>query len=87
MTKRASELLGKPVISAEGGEKLGNVADLLLDEATHALVGVVVSRGILKTEEVLPADAVQSFGRDAVVSRSAVLTTAREWRDAHERST
>jgi uncharacterized protein YrrD len=83
MTKRATELIGKPIISAEGGEKLGTVADLLLDDVSHGLVGVVVAHGVLKNEEVLPADAVQSFGRDAVVSRSAELITARDWRESH----
>jgi uncharacterized protein YrrD len=71
------------VISADTGEKLGTVADLLLDDASHALVGVVVSHGVLKHEEILPASSVHSFGSDAVVSRSAELIGAKEWREAH----
>jgi uncharacterized protein YrrD len=87
MIKRATGLIGKPVISTSGGEMLGKVADLLLDDATHRLAGIVVARGILKSEEVLPADAVQSFGRDAVVSNSAELIGARDWREGHDPST
>lgn len=83
MTTRATHLIGKPVISAEGGEKLGSVADLLVDDVTHNVVGVVVAHGLLKHEEVLPADAIQSYGRDAVISRSSALITAQEWRDTH----
>jgi len=64
-------------------EKLGTVADLLLDDASHTLIGVVVTHGLMKHEEVLPADAVNSFGADAVVSRSAELIGAKEWSDLH----
>jgi uncharacterized protein YrrD len=77
------DVVGKPVISADTGEKLGTVADLLLDDASHALVGVVVAHGVLKHEEILPASSVHSFGSDAVVSRSAELIGAKEWREAH----
>ena len=35
MSTRVKEVLGKPVISADTGEKLGTVADLLLDDASH----------------------------------------------------
>ena len=86
MIKRATGLIGKPVISTSGGEMLGKVADLLLDDTTHRLAGIVVTRGILKSEEVLPAAAVQSFGRDAVVSNSAELIGARDWREGHDPS-
>jgi uncharacterized protein YrrD len=83
MTKRVSELIGKPVLSADGGERLGTVSDLLLQDDTHQLVGIVVTHGVLRKEQVLPASAVQSFGPDAVVSRSAELVGAKEWRDSH----
>jgi uncharacterized protein YrrD len=83
MTQRATQLIGKAVVSADNGEKLGTVSDLLLDQQGQ-LVGLVVRQGLLKTEQVLPSDAVQTLGRDAVVSRSgADLISAREWRERH----
>lgn len=86
MSTRVKDVLGKPVISADTGEKLGTVADLLLDDASHGLVGVVVTHGMLKHEQVLPASSVHSFGSDAVVSRSAELIGAKEWRETHSGS-
>ena len=88
MTKRASELIGKPVVSATTGEKLGTVSDLLLDDAGRGLVGLVLRHGLLKSEDVLVADAVQTLGPDAIVSRSGELIGAKEWHQqqrSHER--
>jgi uncharacterized protein YrrD len=81
MTQRGSQLFGKAVVSADTGERLGTVSDILLDEADHHLVGLIVKRGgLMKSEHVLPAAAVQTYGRDAVVSRSAQeLISARDW--------
>jgi uncharacterized protein YrrD len=80
MAQRGSELIGKSVLSADTGEKLGTVSDILLDESDHRLVGLVVRRGIMKSEHVLPSAAVQTYGRDAVVSRNAQeLVSARDW--------
>ena len=79
---RAKDLIGKSVVSADNGEKLGTVADLLLDDSGHQLLGLVVRHGWLKGEQVLPASAVQTLGRDAVVSRSSTdLVAARDWRE------
>jgi len=81
MAQRVTELLGKVVVSANSGERLGTVSDVLLDEIDHHLVGLVVRRGLMKSEHVLPSAAVQTFGRDTVVSRtSGDLVTAKEWR-------
>lgn len=81
MAQRVSDLFGKVVVSANNGEKLGTVSDVLLDETDHHLVGLVVRRGMMKSEHVLPSAAVQTFGRDTVVSRTAEdLVSAKEWK-------
>jgi uncharacterized protein YrrD len=73
--------MGKVVVSASNVERLGTVSDVLLDESDHHLVGLVVQRGMMKSEHVLPSNAVQTFGRDTVVSRTAEdLVSAKEWR-------
>ncbi len=85
MTQRATDLIGKPVVAADSGEKLGTVSDLLLDSSSHHLVGLVVKHGLLKGETVLPAAAVQTLGRDAIVSRSgSALVAAKDWRRAED---
>ena len=78
---RASEVIGKPIVSAETGEKLGSVADLLLDSAIIRVVGLVVDGGLFSAEHVLPYADVTMLGRDAVVTRSAYgLVGPHEWR-------
>jgi hypothetical protein len=48
------------------------------------MLGLVVKHGFMKTEDVLPAAAVQTLGRDAVVSRSSAdIVPGREWRARH----
>jgi len=83
MAQRATELIGKSVVSADTGEKLGTVADVLFDEADdHRLVGLVVRHGWRNTEAVLPAEAVHALGKDAVMSRTrGDLVPPREWRE------
>ena len=80
---RATDVIGKPVVSADTGRKLGTVADMLLDDTGRALVGLVIRHGVLRGEHVLSADDVQSLGTDAVVSRSDRLITAKEWHQGH----
>ena len=82
---RATDVIGKPVVSADTGKKLGTVGDLLLDDSGRTLVGLVVRHGVLRSEDVLSVDQVQSLGADAVVSRSDRLITAKEWREGQLR--
>jgi sporulation protein YlmC with PRC-barrel domain len=84
MAKRATSLIGKPVVSAATGQRLGTVADLLLDDAGVTVVGVVLRHGWLKSEDVLPASSLQSLGPDAVVSRTSELIGAKEWRERQQ---
>jgi uncharacterized protein YrrD len=83
MTKRATDVIGKPVVAADTGMKLGTVEDLLLDDETIEVRGVLVSHGFLKRSEILPVGAVQSLGRDAVVSRTSELVNPRDWDREH----
>ena len=80
MSQRATDLIGKPIVSADGGKKLGTVGDLLLDDRGHEVLGLVVRHGRFKSEDVLSATSIQSVGPDAVVSRSDELIGPSEWR-------
>ena len=84
MVKRATELIGKPVVAADTGEKLGTVGDLLLDDESGNLVGLVLRHGLMKSEDVMPAAAIQTLGTDTIVSRSSELIGAKEWRQRRE---
>jgi len=81
-------LIGKPVISVESGDKLGNISDALLDDENVRLVGLVISGGMLGKEHVLPFDHVTTLGGDTVLVRSqAGIIGAREWKDSGVRAT
>jgi uncharacterized protein YrrD len=77
---KVTQLVGKSIVSGNSGERLGEVADVLLDAASHQVVGLVVAGGILTAEQVLPYAEVQTLGTDAVIARSSTgLITAKEW--------
>jgi uncharacterized protein YrrD len=78
---RAKDLFGRPVVSADGGERLGEVADVLIDEHRQQVAGLVVRSGWFGGERVLPFSGVRSLGGDAVIAYSADgLIASREWR-------
>jgi uncharacterized protein YrrD len=80
--RRSKEIVGKPIVSASTGRKLGAVADLLLDDSQHAVVGLVVRDGWMTAERVLPYDGVQTIGPDVVIAKSAgELVDRRRWRE------
>jgi uncharacterized protein YrrD len=76
------ETIGKPIISIESGDKIGTVADALLEDGTVRLVALVLGGGVLGKEHVLPFSDVHTLGGDTVLVRtdSGVLG-GREWRD------
>jgi uncharacterized protein YrrD len=83
LMRRISEYLGKPIISADTGEKVGTVADVLVDAHAGRIIGVIVSGGLLTSEQVLPYADVQVMGGDAVIVKShRHMIGAREWREA-----
>ena len=67
---RLNDVRGKPIVSADTGEKAGHVEDLLLDSPRHHIVGVLVSDGVLSKQRVLPFDQIQTVGVDAVIVTS-----------------
>jgi uncharacterized protein YrrD len=81
MSHRTSALIGRPIVSADDGARLGTVADVLLDDRGERVVGLIVRHGLLRSEGVLPATAVQTLGGDAVITRSSGdLVPGSEWR-------
>ncbi len=83
MTRRVSDYFGKPIVSADRGEKMGTVADVLVDAPAGRMVGLIVSGGLLASEQVLPYSDVQVLGDDAVIVKSLErIVSAREWHEA-----
>jgi len=79
---KVSELIGKSIVSAATGERLGKVSDVLVDQQSHRVLGFVIGGGLMSAEHVLPHADVQAMGADAVVARSATgVVGAKEWRE------
>jgi uncharacterized protein YrrD len=78
--QKVSELVGKPIVSADTGERIGKVSDVLVDPQSQHVIGLVVASGVLSAEHVLPFTDVQTLGTDAVVARSGSGVVGRkEW--------
>lgn len=78
---RVSDIIGKPVVSAESGDRLGSVSDALVEPEGVSVVGLVVGGGVLAKEHVLPFGDIQTLGGDTVLARThAGVVAPREWR-------
>jgi uncharacterized protein YrrD len=78
--QKVSELVGKPIVSAETGERIGKVSDVLLDPEIRRVLGLVVGGGLFTAEHVLLSLDVQTFGKDAVIARSVTrIVGPKEW--------
>lgn len=80
--ERASELIGRPVITLDGGICLGEVKDVLIDPHDSQLVGFTIrGQGLFSTANkgVLAAESISSIGRDALmIPSSAALSDQRD---------
>jgi uncharacterized protein YrrD len=78
--QRISEIIGKTVVSSETGNKVGSIADGLVDDRPGRVCAFVVRTGTFAQEHVLPVEEVRSLGGDTVLARSdGGLLTAGEW--------
>ena len=77
--RRISEVIGKTVVSADTGDRLGGVSDALIDDVS--VVALVIGGGLLAKEHVLPFRDVQTLGGDAVLARTGSgMVGPKEWR-------
>jgi uncharacterized protein YrrD len=74
--RKGRDLLGKPVIAYDTGEKFETVTDLVFDQVNNILLGFLVDEGGWFTSaRVLPLAEVQAIGPDAVIvaSRDSIV--------------
>jgi uncharacterized protein YrrD len=85
---RVSQIIGKTVVSAETGDRLGSVADALLEDGGRRVVGLVLASGLLAKQHVMPFDNIKTLGGDAVLVRTeAGMVGPREWRRSGVKAT
>jgi uncharacterized protein YrrD len=85
---RVSEIIGKPLVSAETGDRLGRVSDALLTEGGVKAIAIVLGGGLMGKERVLPFHDIQTLGGDTVLARTeSGIRDPGEWRQAGVRIT
>jgi uncharacterized protein YrrD len=77
--RKGSDIVGKPIVAYDTGEKVGRVRDLIFDQERNYLVALLVQEGGLMSDaRVLPLVAIQSIGMDAaIVSRADQIIPAK----------
>ena len=68
--QKASDLVGRAVVVREGGQTVGKVKDLVIDEAGRQVLGIVISEGLFNTRVAAWAG-VQAIGPDSVILATA----------------
>lgn len=85
---RVSEIIGKPIVSAETGDRLGSVSDALLGDGGVNVVALIIRGGLLEKEHVLPFHDIQTLGGDTVLARTvAGISSPQEWRRSGVKAT
>jgi uncharacterized protein YrrD len=66
--RKGSDIVGKPIVAYDTGQKIGRVRDLIFDQERNYLVALLVQeRGFMSDARVLPLAAIQSIGMDAAI--------------------
>jgi uncharacterized protein YrrD len=66
--RKGSDIVDKPIVTYDTGEKIGRVRDLIFDQDRNHLVALLIQeRGLMSDARVLPLPGVQSIGMDAVI--------------------
>jgi uncharacterized protein YrrD len=69
--RKGRDIIGKPVVSYDTGEKFDRIQDLIFDQNSNRLLGLLVDEaGWFKDARVLPLVEIQSIGADAVIVSS-----------------
>jgi uncharacterized protein YrrD len=75
--RKGTDMIGKPVIAFDSGEKFEVIADLIFDQINNLLLGFLIDEGgLFSSARVLPLRLVQAIGPDAVIapSRESIAT-------------
>ncbi|MBW4628419.1 MAG: PRC-barrel domain-containing protein [Brasilonema octagenarum HA4186-MV1] len=74
--RKGIDLIGKAVITYDTGEQIERVQDLIFDQDSHSLLGLLVDEGgLFRATRVIPFTSIQAIGPNAVVvpSKKAIV--------------
>lgn len=69
--QKASDVIGRSVVAREGGQTVGKIKDIVVDQSGRQVLGFMVAGGLFKSARVAPWMGVQAIGPDAVVLAAA----------------
>jgi len=78
--RKGSDLIGKPIVAFDTGEQFERVEDLIFDQNSNQLLGLLVDEGgWFSSARVLPLQSIQAIGEDALIipSKNAVVNAER----------
>jgi uncharacterized protein YrrD len=69
--RKGTDLIGKPIVSFDTGERIEHIRDLISDQTKNQLLGFVVDEGgWFSTARVLPLSHIHAIGPDTIIVRS-----------------
>ena len=74
--RKGSDILGKPIVAYDSGNKFSRVKDLLFDQDSNQLLALLISEGGWFSDTlIIPFQGIQAIGSDAVIvpSEDAVM--------------
>jgi uncharacterized protein YrrD len=84
--RKGKDIIGKPIVAYDSGEKVHTIIDLIFDQSDNSLLGFLVNEGgWLSSAKVLPLSKVKAIGVDAVIiSSKGAIVPAREHDPIHK---
>jgi uncharacterized protein YrrD len=77
--RKGKDIIGKPVVAYDSGEKIETVVDLIFDQNDNRLLGFLIDEGgWFSNAKVLPLELVRAIGIDAVIipTKDAIATSS-----------
>ncbi len=68
---KAGDVIGRSITVRDGGQEIGKVKDLVVDQTGREVIGIILAEGLFTGSRVAPWKAVQAFGPDSVVIDAA----------------
>ncbi|MBW4524736.1 MAG: PRC-barrel domain-containing protein [Phormidium tanganyikae FI6-MK23] len=81
--RKGSDIIGKSIIAFDSGKRTARVQDLIFDQDTNELLGVLVEEsGLFHSAKVIPLSAISAFGTDTLIipSRENIISAKHDER-------
>ncbi|WP_310482851.1 PRC-barrel domain-containing protein [Chamaesiphon sp. VAR_48_metabat_403] len=84
--RKGKDIIGKPIITYDFGQKVANIVDLIFDQNDNRLLGLLISEsGWFSSAKVLPLYLVKAIGVDAlIIPTRDTIASSRSYADLHQ---